>query len=362
MNTADALKRINESIRSLKPYHLEPEAYTVKLNQNENPFDWPKTVKEEIGRFCIQRPWNRYPPFVPDALKDALAGYAGAPKGGVIVGNGSNEMLLVLFLSLIKRGSSVILCQPTFTVYRLIAEGLGAQPVMVPLTASLDYDIPSIADAVQRNPASVLVLCSPNNPTGSTICEADLRNILRYHTGFCILDQAYVEFGGYNAMSLLNEFPNLVITRTFSKAFSAAGLRLGYLSGTPAVVREINKIKLPYNINFFSEHVAGVLLRNISLVEERLALIRAERDALYGFLGALPFDKVYPSSANFILVRCRKKRCCEKQRLFDLLKKEGVLVRDVSSYPMLDGCLRISVGSAEENRALKVAVSSFFAR
>jgi histidinol-phosphate aminotransferase len=157
-------------------------------------------------------------------------------------------------------------------------------------------------------------------------------------------------------MPLLQEFPNLIITRTFSKAFSGAGLRLGYLSGTPAVVNEINKIKLPYNINFFSEHVASVLLRNLAVVEERLALIKAERGSLYEFLQKLPFDNVYPSAANFILVRCRAQK-----RLFNELKKTGILVRDVSSYPMLENCVRISIGSTEENAVLKKALRSFFA-
>jgi len=355
MNLVETLRLINDSIRSLKAYHLEPESCVVKLNQNENPFDWPKAIKEEMGRFCVERPWNRYPPFIPETLKDALAVYAGAPKGGVIVGNGSNEMLLVLLLSFVKRDAPVIICQPTFTVYRLLADGLGAKSVSVSLTASLEYDVPALVEAVKRNPASVIILCSPNNPTGSTIPEADLRKILHYHSGFCILDQAYVEFGGYNAMPLLREFPNLIVTRTFSKAFSGAGLRIGYLSGTPAVVNEINKIKLPYNINFFSEQVASVLLRNLRIVKERIVLITTERDALYAFLKTLPFDKVYPSGANFILVRCR-----EKQGLFDSLKKKGILVRDVSSYPMLENCLRISVGSAEENNVLKGAVRSFF--
>lgn len=356
MNLTTTLNLINKSIRSLTAYHLEPEECTVKLNQNENPFDWPAAIKEEIGRFCVERPWNRYPPFIPEALKDALAAYAGAPRGGVIVGNGSNEMLLVLLLSLVKRETTVVFCQPTFTIYRLLADGLGAKTAAVPLTSSLEYDIPAVLKAVKKNPAGVLILCSPNNPTGSTVTESDLKKILRSHTGFCILDQAYVEFGGYDAMSLLQEFPNLIITRTFSKAFSGAGLRLGYLSGTPAVVNEINKIKLPYNINFFSEHVASVLLRNLAVVEERLALIKAERGSLYDFLQKLPFDNVYPSAANFILVRCRA-----QQRLFNELKKAGILVRDVSSYPMLENCLRISIGSMEENAVLKKALRSFFA-
>jgi len=250
----------------------------------------------------------------------------------------------------------VLLCQPTFTVYRLLADGLAATAAVVPLDASLAYDVSAILKAVRKNPSGVLMLCSPNNPTGSALDEKELCDILQAHTGFCILDQAYVEFGGYNAVPLLREFPNLIITRTFSKAFSGAGLRIGYCLGTPAIVSEISKIKLPYNINFFSEHVAAVLLRNLSTVKERLALITAERDALYAFLKELPFDKVYPSAANFILVRCRG-----KQRLFETLKKAGILVRDVSSYPMLENCLRISVGSAEENTMLKKHVTSFFA-
>jgi histidinol-phosphate aminotransferase len=355
MNLSETLRLINGCIRTLKPYHLEPESCSVKLNQNENPFDWPKPIKEKMGRFCVERPWNRYPPFVPETLGKALSDYAGAPGCGVIVGNGSNEMLLVLLIALVKNSRVVVLCQPTFTVYRLLAEGLGGRNVTVPLTDSLEYDIPAIIDAVKQNPGGALILCSPNNPTGSTVSEADLRKILKVHTGFCILDQAYVEFGGYNAVPLIREFPNLIITRTFSKAFSGAGLRIGYLLGTSEVVNEINKIKLPYNINFFSERTASLLLKNLDVVRERLAIITAERQLLFGFLKTLPFDNVYPSYANFILVRCRNKAA-----LWDFLKKEGILVRDVSTYPMLDGCLRISVGSAEENTTLTKAIKGFF--
>jgi len=177
------------------------------------------------------------------------------------------------------------------------------------------------------------------------------------HKGFCILDQAYVEFGGYDAMPLVQEFPHLIVTRTFSKAFSGAGLRLGYLAGQPSVVREINKIKLPYNINFFSEHAAMVLLRNRAIFEERVALLKAQRDEQYGFLRSFPFDNVYPSAANFILSRCR-----EKQRLFESLKARGILVRDVSAYPMLENCLRISIGSEEENENAAGRASLIFCR
>jgi histidinol-phosphate aminotransferase len=178
---------------------------------------------------------------------------------------------------------------------------------------------------------------------------------MQAHTGFCVLDQAYVEFGGFDAVPLLSEFPNLIVTRTFSKAFAGAGLRIGYLVGTPAVVGEMTKVKLPYNINFFSEHVASVMLQNRSLLADGLSIIRTERDRLDTFLRALPFDKVYPSAANFILVRCR-----EKGKLFPALKRSGVLVRDVSGYPMLENCLRLSVGSPAENSRLKESIAGFF--
>jgi histidinol-phosphate aminotransferase len=355
MNLDKAMSLINANIRALKPYHLEPEACTIKLNQNENPYDWPREIKEEVARFCIERPWNRYPPFIPEELKNALADYAGSEKGSIIAGNGSNEVLLVLLLSLVNRESTVVFCEPTFTVYKLLVNGLAATPQPIPLKNTLEYDIGAIVEAIKKYPGCVLILCSPNNPTGSALDEQDLRRILEVHKGFCIFDQAYVEFGGYNALPLLKEYPNLILTRTFSKAFAGAGLRLGYLVGNPAIVNEINKIKLPYNINFFIEYTALTLLKNRDAIFTTHATIKAERDALFQFLKTLPFDAVYPSAANFILVRCRK-----QQRLFDMLKTAGILVRDVSNYPMLENCMRISVGSTEENRSLKTALKSFF--
>lgn len=357
MNTAEAMAFINPQVRDLKAYHLEPDSCTVKLNQNENPFDWPREIKEEVARFCVERPWNRYPPFVPEELKDALAAHTGAEKGGVIVGNGSNEMLLVLLLSLCGRGTRVIICEPTFTVYKLLVNGLAAMPVTVPLTPGLSYDVEAIVTAAAANPGSLLILCSPNNPTGCTLGEADLRRILEVHRGFCILDQAYVEFGAYNGIPLIREFPNLIVTRTFSKAFAGAGLRLGYLVGNPSVVAEFNKIKLPYNINFFIEHTALTLVKHHEVIAKTHATIIAERDALAAYFKTLPFEAVYPSAANFIVVRY-----AHKQRLFDALKLQGILVRDVSSYPMLENCLRISVGSREENALLRQALDSFFNR
>jgi histidinol-phosphate aminotransferase len=357
MELGESLSLINDRIRGITQYHLEPEpSATVKLNQNENPFDWPPKVKDEVAAFCRKRPWNRYPNFIPDSLKKKLSDYTGVDASGIIVGNGSNEMLLVLMLSLASQQRDVILCQPTFTVYRLLAAGVGAVERVVYLDKNMNFDVDAICGAAQMYPGSVMILCAPNNPTGSDLSESAIKKILRVHTGFCILDQAYVEFGGYSAVPLLKSNPNLIITRTFSKAFSGAGLRLGYMLGAPEVIGQINKIKLPYNINFFSEHVGGVLLSQINMVRERIDIIVNERNALYGELAALPFEAVYKSAANFIMLRCGR-----KNDLFSLLKHKGILVRDVSSYPMCENCLRVNVGSGDENKAFLNAVKDFFA-
>jgi histidinol-phosphate aminotransferase len=356
MDTAEALGLVNSSVRALAAYHLEPRPCTTKLNQNENPWDWPAPTKREMAAFCRTHPWNRYPTFVPTELKAALADYAGADPAGVLVGNGSNEILLALLIALMDRSRPVMLCQPTFTVYELLVRALGGTVETVMLTADeLRFDVDAVIDACRRNPGALLLLCSPNNPTGCSLDEPQVRRIMAAHTGMCILDQAYVEFGGYDGTRLLGEYPNLVVTRTFSKAFSAAGLRLGYLVGRPEVVAEVNKVKLPYNINFFCEHAARVLLKNRAEAARRIEAIVGLRSKLMAALKRLPLDKVYATDANFMLVRTGR-----KDALMEHLASAGILVRDVSRYPMLAGCLRLSVGTAKENGALLAALRSFF--
>jgi len=351
------LALVNDSVLGLKPYHLTPEECGVKLNQNENPADWPEAVKRQAAEFFVERPWNRYPNFIPDGLKAKLARHVGADPSNIIVGNGSNEMLLVLMLSFSAKAKSVIINSPTFTVYKLLCDGMGARAVNVSLTDDLQYDINAIKQTSADNPGSLLIICSPNNPVGNTISRDDLENILDVHTGICILDQAYVEFGGFNAMEILPDYPNLIIARTFSKAMAGAGLRLGYMVGAAELMAEINKIKLPYNINFFTEYAASLILDNAETVRDSVRVVIEERDKLSEYLKSLQFDSVYPSAANFILLRTSR-----KQGLFDSLKADGILVRDVSSYPMLDNCLRISVGTKEENVKLRESLDNFFKR
>ncbi len=357
MNVNQLRNLINPNVRDLSAYHLKPENFPVRLNQNENPFDWPQHIKDEVAEFCKTRAWNRYPNFIPDGLKQALADFTGLVPHNIIAGNGSNEMLLILLLSLTKPESPVIICQPTFTVYQLLSKGLGRTLHEVYADDDLSYNTERICDASSQAPNSLIILCSPNNPTGTALTEKDIRSICKNHQGFFLLDQAYVEFGGYDAIPLLKEYPNLIITRTFSKAFQGAGMRIGYLLGSAEIVQEINKIKLPYNINFFTEQVAMVLLAHHRDMEESVKILLDERQKLFDFLRTLPFDAVYPSEANFICLQTR-----QKEALFSDLKTNGILVRDVSSYPMLENCLRISIGTPKENNLVKQALSAFFNR
>ena len=355
MNVNQALELINKNIRTLKEYYLKPENIPVKLNQNENPLDWPQSIKNDVAEFVRKRHWNRYPNFIPEELKKALAEFSGLSPDNIIAGNGSNEMLLDLLISLTEPGGAVIICQPTFTLYQILIEGLGRKAQILYANDDLTYNVESIMEACSKNPKSLLIICSPNNPTGSVLTENQIREILDRHKGFFLLDQAYVEFGGYSAIPLLQEYPNFIITRTLSKALRGAGLRLGYMLGTPEIIKEINKIKLPYNINFFSEYVAIVALSHKKELEETLKLIQPQRQKLFDFLKTLPLDNVYPSCSNFICIRTGR-----KDSLFQYLKENGILIRDVSSYPLLENCLRISIGSEEENELLVQRFTQFF--
>jgi len=344
MNTEDAIGLVNRHVLDLDSYHLTPLETEVKLNQNENPFDRSHAVKSATAEYILSRPWNRYPDFIPDELKGMLASFFGVESDNVIVGNGSNEMLLVLMMAFAGPGKTVIICEPTFTVYKLLGKGLGSTVKTLMMDPDLSYNVKDIRDAAVKNPESFLILCSPNNPTGTTLDKEEVESILAVHSGIFLLDQAYVDFGGYNALELVEKYPNLIITRTFSKAMGAAGLRLGCMIGSKTLIHEINKIKLPYNINFMPDYAARQILTESDVIAREVAELINERKVLYNALRSLPFEHIYPGGANFLLVRSSR-----KSAIFSFLKEKSILVRDVSSYPLLADCMRISVGSTQEN-------------
>lgn len=342
-----ALRHVKPAVRALGAYTLRPFEPRIKLNQNESPWDVPAALKQRILDIASERPWNRYPPFVAHNFMGAVAEATGWPTEGILVANGSNELIQAVLAVTVGPGVSVVIPEPTFTLYRLMTEVNGGTVVSVPLAKNLGFDVDAVIRAAQQSDAAVVVLCSPNNPTGAALSEAE---ILRVHdeTGALILvDHAYIEFGGFNALPLLGDHPRLVLLRTFSKAMALAGLRAGYMLVAPALAQEVNKAKLPYNINFFSELAAAEVLRSRDLLAPQIRAICAQRDRLYAGLAAISSVHVFPSEANFVLFRVP-----DHKRVFTrLLDQHGILVRDVSGYPMLDGCLRVNAGTPEETGA-----------
>jgi histidinol-phosphate aminotransferase len=355
----------NSPLYGVKPQVLKVPAYTlrayeaeVKLNQNENPFDYPEDLKEETFRRYRSRQWSRYPDFVPDSLRQRLADFAGWQKDGVLVGNGSNELLQATLMVLVKPRTRVAIPSPTFTVYGLLASVLGAGIVNVRLNPDFSYNVDELISKSRESGAAVLIVNTPNNPTGSVLKEEGLKRILQQFSGHVLLDEAYYEFWGHSGLDLLQDYPRLIITRTFSKAMGMAGLRVGYLMAHPELAQQISKAKLPYNINQFSLTAAEVALENADRFRPAIDAVLIERERLGAGLAGIPGIKVYPSEANFFLIEVP----VSPRALFDDLYEQGILIRDVSSYPMLSRCLRISVGTREENDRLISALRTSLAR
>lgn len=352
-----ALAHVKPSVRAMGAYTLRPYEPRIKLNQNESPYDVPAELKRRIAERLADRPWNRYPPFVASNFISAVAEATGWPEDGVLVANGSNELIQALLAVTVAQGTAVVVPEPTFTLYRLMTEVNGGTVADVPLTDDLRFDVDAIIRTASATGAAVIVLCTPNNPTGSALAREEIERIHDSTRALILLDQAYVEFGGYDAIPLLEGRPRLVVLRTFSKAMSLAGLRAGYLLAHPALAAEVHKAKLPYNINFFTEVAAAEVLRSRELLAPGVAAIRAERERMLRELRAIPGIHVYDSAANFILFRVTAPGITHTAVFERLLREHGILVRDVSKYPMLDRCLRVNAGTPDENGAFLSALA-----
>jgi histidinol-phosphate aminotransferase len=335
-------------VRSLGAYTLKPYEPRIKLNQNESPYDVPHAIKERIHAILAGRPWNRYPPFGASTFIQAVSEATRWPADGVLVANGSNELIQSILAVTVGAGVSVVIPEPTFTLYRLMTEVNGGTVVSVALADDLSFDVDAIIRAAVDSEAAVVVLCSPNNPTGAALTREEIERIHDSTGALILLDQAYVEFGGYDGISLLDGRPRLVVLRTFSKAMALAGLRAGYLLAHPALAAEVAKAKLPYNINFFSEAAAAEVLRSRALLAPHLDAMRAQRDRLLREMAEMPGLRVFPSGANFVLFRVEHPRVDHLAVFRRLLEEHGILVRDVSKYDGLDGCLRVNAGTPEE--------------
>jgi histidinol-phosphate aminotransferase len=335
---------IKPEVRRLSAYTLKHVKADVKLDQNENPYELPQELKEEVARRVLARPWGRYPEFVPASTTKALAKFTGWTEDGILIGNGSNELIMAGMSVILGSGRKAVIPQPTFTLYKLLSSVFEANAIAVPLRAAdFSFDVDAIAEASKD--AAVTVICSPNNPTGNLL-EADaLKHILETTNGLVFLDEAYHEFSGQTALKILPSYPNLIVLRTFSKAMSMAGLRFGYMMAHPEIAREVHKAKLPYNVNVFTLTAAELVLERPGLLRDAIQTLVAERQRMIEAVRKHPGVEAFNSCANFFMMRTPR----SAREIYDALYAQGVLVRDVSAYPMLDRILRVTAGNPEEN-------------
>lgn len=349
-----ALDLLKPSVRSQPAYTLAPLPSQRKLNQNESPYDVPPALKRAIAERVQALPWQRYPEFVPASLVARLSALHDWPAEGILVGNGSNELIQATLAVVLGEGDAVVAPAPTFSLYRLLTAVHAGRYVPVPLGPGFAYDVDRLAAAAAAEQAKAVVLCSPNNPTGSALPEGAVARVLDATRALVVCDEAYQDFGGPTAMAALRADDRVVVLRTFSKALGMAGLRFGYALAQPHVAREIAKAKLPYNVNLFTLAAADVLLEHEAVRREHVARIVATRDAWWPRLRAIPGLVAFPSAANFFLLRCEARPAREVFRR--LLDDFGILVRDVSSVPELAECLRVSVGTDDDMTAVEAAL------
>ncbi|NIP73375.1 MAG: histidinol-phosphate transaminase [Gammaproteobacteria bacterium] len=339
---------VRPEIRALSAYHVPDASGLVKLDAMENPYGWPQElVGAWLGR--LRRvSLNRYPDPEAGGLKRRLRQAFVLPdEAGLVLGNGSDELIQMLAMAVGGPGRAVLAPEPTFVMYRMIAAFTGTAYAGVPLhSEGFGLDMDAMAAALERHRPALVFLAYPNNPTGNLFDAAEVRALAECAPGLVVVDEAYCAFTEASLLEAVAEYDNLLVLRTVSK-IGLAGLRLGMLVGPPAWLEEVDKVRLPYNINVLTQVSAEFALEHKAVLDEQSARIRADREALFEALAALPGVEPFPSRANFILFRAPRGRA---NALFQGLLEAGVLIKNLSGAGgALADCLRVTVGRPEEN-------------
>jgi histidinol-phosphate aminotransferase len=322
----------------------------VKLDAMENPYPLPAQMRRELAEHLSQVALNRYPDPTGRKLRALIAQKMQVPAGmEILLGNGSDDLIQIVTFACARPGAAMMFPAPTFVMYQMNATLSGMRPLRYELRADYTLDRDAFVAKVKAEQPALIFIAYPNNPTGVLYPEEDVLAVLRAAQGLVVLDEAYHVFAQKSFLPRLAEFPNLVVMRTVSK-LGLAGIRLGYLVGRPAWIREFNKVRQAYNVNVLTQAAAEFVLERLEALEAQAARIRADRAALGAALAALPGVTVFPSEANFFLVRVP-----DSDRAYEALKRQGVLVRNFNS-PGLENCLRITVGTPDENRILLTAM------
>jgi histidinol-phosphate aminotransferase len=336
---------VRPEILALSAYAVAPAAGMVKLDAMENPHRLPPEMRCELGERLAAVELNRYPEPNSPRLRELLMRKMRVPAGmDVLLGNGSDDLIQIIALALARPGAVMMYPAPTFVMYSMNATFSGMRAVPVALREDFSFDADAFIARMRAERPALVFLAYPNNPTGVLYPRAELQRVIEAAPGLVVLDEAYHVFARETFMDELPRYANLVVLRTVSK-LGLAGIRLGYLAGRPEWLGEFNKVRQVYNVNVLTEAAALFVLERLDVLEAQAAEIRAERERLGGALRAMPGVTMFPSRANFFLVRVR-----DAARTYEALKRQGVLVRNL--HPALANCLRITVGTPDENRIL----------
>ena len=335
-------------------YHSAQVDVPVRLNTNESPFPPPAAWLDAVADIARSIQWNRYPDRAATELRETIARRHGVSPANIFVANGSNEVIQTILLAYGGAGRCVATFEPTYQMYSQIARVTGADVVQGERTADLTLDALEIERVLTRHQPSVSFLCNPNNPTGLIESRENLDAMLAHTSGIVVVDEAYAEFSEWSAIDLVSEDKPLAVTRTFSKTLSMAALRVGYVVAPKQMISDLEIAVLPYHLDSFKQAATIAALGFVSEMEERVDAIKSERSRIFAAISAMDCD-VWPSGSNFILFRPRSSGASAVwQRMVDA----GVLVRDCSTWPRLSGCLRVTVGTPDENSAFLGALTA----
>lgn len=330
---------VKPNIRSLRAYHAEEIPCRVKLDANESPYGVTalKTVKT-----------NRYPDPEAKELRNLLARQFKVKPENILHGNGSDELIQCLITTF---GGPVLFPTPTFSMYGIISQAQGEESAGIPLDKKFDIDISEMLKAVKKRDPKLIFLSSPNNPTGNAFSSDRMLKIIKQSKGLVVVDEAYQAFSDKKSfVPLLKKYPNLIILKTLSK-IGLAGLRVGFMIARKDVIDEVNKVRLPFNLNSLSQKLSVETLKKSALMRSEIKTIVSERKKLLNEMKKIDGISPYPSDANFILFRADK-----SDRIYKDLLKQGILIRNMKG--VIDGCLRVTVGTSNENRAFLKAIKS----
>ncbi|NTW28641.1 MAG: histidinol-phosphate transaminase [Coriobacteriia bacterium] len=344
-------------LEALTPYDAKELKAEVILASNENPSNLPKAILTKLAKRLPEFPFNRYPDPTAHELRALIAEANGLDSENVLIGNGGDELIFNLLLAWGGAGRKLLDMPPTFSMYGIDAQVTGTQVECIPRLADFSVDQQAVLERVAEGDIDLVFLANPNNPTGGLTDESFLIELLNSTDAIVLVDEAYFEFSRVTMRPHMARHDNLVILRTFSKAFSMAGLRLGYLLASPEVIQELLKVRQPYSVDSFSQMVATTVYRERMIFEQDIHDLVRGRKALIKGLSAMGGVEVFPSQANFVLFRVEHAGALWR----DLLHNHSVLVRDFSRAEGLEDCLRVTSGSDAENRAFLAAMEDCLA-